>query len=154
MIDVVACNLQYRGMDRGISVEHFNSKKAFKNFDSILQEYFLYLERSDFQEGGISWENILSFYNILVENEVDCEIIAYDNKRIYDVYNHKVELLGIDIVKEMCESLIYYSEEWIDKSCLNENGLCRNIESVNEIVEQSGENQDEWKPCWVYKVIV
>lgn len=151
-IDIVPWNSQYRGMGRILSVQHFNSQKAKKNFNKICEEYFKYLDLLYFQKESTLWENILSFYKVLVENEVECEVIAYDSKIINDVYGQKIEFLGLDIVKDNCESLIYYSKNQIDKSYLNENGLCNDLNSVKKIIEIFQENEGNWNPCWIYKI--
>ncbi len=155
IIDIVPYNSHYRGMGRNITVEHFNSKKAKKNFYQLCEQYLLYVDLFYFEKDeSVLWEEILSFYRILIENDIDCEIIAYDNKIISDIHGYKVEFLGIDIVKEMCESLIYYSGDNIDKNCLNKNGLCENVKDTRKIINTFNEEENDWKPCWIYKIII
>lgn len=155
IIDIVPYNSHYRGMGRSITVEHFNSKKAKKNFNQLCEEYLLYVDLFYFEKDeSVLWEEILSFYKILIENEVQCEIIAYDNKIINDIHGYRVEFLGIDIVKEMSESLIYYCEDRIDKFYLNKNGLCMDVQDVKKICDMYDEYESDWKPCWIYKVIL
>ena len=66
-----------------------------------------------------------------------------------------LKLLGIDIVRDMAESLISYDQQTdiSIKRYLNKLGLFNNLIDVNDAIALLKVDDSLWKPCWVYKVI-
>ena len=79
--------------------------------------------------------------------------MRYDNNIITESFGYCVELLGIDIVHDMCESLLE-DKISIDISYLiNENGLCSSIQNIEKVICSQEHGTVDWKPCYVYRIV-
>lgn len=154
LYDIVPIQSRYRGMERGLTTEDIWTSKAREKYDELLEIYYAYLdcilEESD--------ENILGrlilIYNEFTKYDVLCEIIAYDICPISEIAGCSIEFLGIDIVHDMCESLISGEVRPCIEHLLNKNGLCSAVGDIEKIIPFQDHGNVEWKPCYVYKVNV
>lgn len=154
--DLVPMKRQCRGMGRGLTVCDFGTKPTGKAFEDLLELYFKYIDEiSQNLPSPNGLLTLINFYNELKKYDIQCEIIAYDRYPLNEVYNYPVEFLGVDVVHDMCESLLDYAydNEGISQY-LNENGLCVCEKDVNKVIPFLDHSDVEWLPCYVYKIIV
>ena len=149
--EIAFSSLLYRGIERSLTVSSFDIKN---NFNRVLDKYFEYLSILDLPVCKDNFERIIECYHFFLENNVKCEMIVYDNTPFESAYGYKVGFLGIDVVCDMCESLIFESasNEFV-KKLTNQNGLCDDIRDVATIISGTSQQDFVWRPCWVYKVI-
>lgn len=150
--DLVPIKGKYRGMGRSLLGTDLLNETSRNIFGLLLEEYYSFLEYSQSQD-RTSFEKMVVFGKILEEFDILYEIIVYDKKILTDAFGYPVELLGIDIVHDMCESLIAEGVNPQIIHVLNENGLCNTIEDVKRIILYQNSGEVEWEPCYVYKVI-
>lgn len=151
--DLVPIKGKYRGMARSLLATDLLNPKSRSKFELLLEEYFEFLEYSQDMDKQV-FEHTVAFYKILKEYNIICEIIAYDDETLEDVFGYSIEFLGIDIVHDMCESLIESGLSQYTKKMINQNGLCRTEADVEEIIPYQDHGGVEWKPCYVYKVVL
>lgn len=149
--DLVPIKGKYRGMGRSLLGTDLLNETSRNIFGLLLEEYYSFLEYSQSQD-RTSFEKMAVFGKILEEFDILYEIIVYDKKILTDAFGYPVELLGIDIVHDMCESLIAEGVNPQIIHVLNENGLCNTIEDVKRIIPYQNSGEVEWEPCYVYKV--
>ena len=142
---------KYRGMERNLMTSDFYNSKKKESYDNLLETYFSYIEECEIQPNP-SLEKIIAYCKKFIEHGISCEIIVYDFEPINDVIGYSLELLGIDIVHDLCESLI--SDEVNPKivHLLNENGLCRTMDDVERIIPYQNHGNVKWDSCYVYKI--
>lgn len=143
----------YRGIDRAITGAEFNTKKAKRQFKGLLAKYFDYLSVSEQPYCRENFEKVVSFYHLLKENDIRCEMIAYGKDPMENAYGYKTVFLGIDIVLDMCESFIFDCISESDgKVLLNSNGLSENIDDAARLIALYKHDGFILEPCWVYKI--
>lgn len=102
---IVAIKGKYRGMDRSVDIPY--DAKTKKVYKQLLEKYFSYI---DLECNGAcdkdALEKMIVFYKEFCAYEISCEMIAFSSEPMEQVHGYPVELLGIDIVHDMCESLI------------------------------------------------
>ena len=158
--DVVPISSDYSGVDRSLMPSDFLTPETKPYYNSLLSVYFSYLDLTcdpckplDYNE--ITFRIIQDFYKKFRENNVLCELIIFDTTPLTSTYGVPVELLGIDIVHDMAESLISYNQQ-VDisiKKHLNVRGLFDDLIDANNVIDSLKDYHTIWKPCWVYKVI-
>lgn len=158
--DIVTLDAPYRGMGRSLNTDDLLTKKAKEHYNQSIELYFKYIDLMFSAEGvsyhSMTFNNLRMYYNIFKSYGVNCEIIAYDSVPLTDVFGWKIELLGIDVVHDFCESLLEETDRvcYAVKSCLNEWGLLRKAEDMDVVLKNSDCGECSWKACWVYKVKV
>ncbi len=150
--DIVPIKTKYRGMGRLLTTNDFTSAKAKKNYMKLLENYFEYISFTELENDKRMFDKILEYYKILREHDVLCEIIVYDTSPIVNVFDKPIEFLGVDIVRDMSESLLENNAEKLQSALLNENLLCSRVTDVVNITEMCDHGDVKWEPCWVYKV--
>lgn len=103
--DLVPIKGKYRGMARSLLATDLLNPKSRSKFELLLEEYFEFLEYSQ-DMNKQAFEHMVAFCKVLREYNIMCEIIVYDDETLEDVFEHSIEFLGIDMVHDMCESLI------------------------------------------------
>ena len=151
--DIAPINETYRGMERALTAADLLNSKTKKIYKDLLEKHFLYLEYGE-EVSETAFEKMLVYYQEVITYDISCEIIAYDVVPLDNLYGYSLQLLGIDIVHDMCESLISEGVNLHVRGLINENGLCDTVDSVNEIIPYQDHGGVEWKPCYVYKVIL
>jgi len=151
--DIVSLGKKYRGMERSLTTSHLWNRNTKKIFEELLETYYLYIDIDFWDEiNRSSFERICACYKKFLTHNIPCELIAYDILPIEDVYGYPIELLGIDIVHDMCESLISDNVNPKINHLLNENGLCRTVSDIDKIIPFQDHGTVAWSPCYVYKV--
>lgn len=151
--DIVSITGSYRGIERSISPEIFISEKHRK-FKFLLNNYIKYLDYISNTFDRDLLDGIVKCYTVFRENDVRCEIIAYDDKEIYEIEGYEIKFLGIDITYDLAESMIYENKNFPRLELLNENQLFEEQNDAMEIIKLTSNNDIEWMPCWVYKIQV
>lgn len=159
--DIVSLNDRYRGIERVITSGDFCTPKAKEHFDELLTYHFEYLDLmcspcKSLVYNKSTFEQLEKYYFLFKSYGIDCEIIAYDNSPIDNVFDKKFELLGIDVVHELAESLLESPEHMnaAVKRQLNSFGLLNKPEDIDIVLSNCICGDNEWKLCWVYEVIV
>lgn len=159
--DIVSLNILYRGIGRSLTPDDFFSKKAKAHYDKLISSYFEYLDlmysaTKNNPYNSEIFNDLMGYYKKFKSFGVDCEIIVYDSLPIKNFFGEQIELLGIDVVHELSESLLEdpNSVHDIVKGHLNSFGLCQKLEDTDIVLKNSSCGDIDWKPCWVYKVIV
>ncbi len=159
--DIVPINILYSGIDRSLMPDDFLKPKTKQYYDTLLATYFSYLELMCNPNEPLDYDEklfgtIQNFYQKFCDYNVSCEFIAFNTTPMDFIYGVSVELLGIDIVHDMAESLINCNQptDHSIKKYLNEKGLFDNLIDANVAIESLGIDSSVWKPCWVYKVLV
>lgn len=78
-------------------------------------------------------------------------MIIYSNEPMESFNGWGIELLGIDIVHDFCESLLSNGVDSEADAILNENGLCKNKEDVGKIIAVQDPGDVDWSPIYVYR---
>lgn len=159
--DIVPTNRVYSGIDRSLMPDNFLTPETKSYYDTLLDIYFSYIDLMCNPCESLVYDEklfyvIQNFYREFCAHNVSCELIAFDTVPIDYVHGVPVELLGIDIVHEMAESLISCNHQ-IDSSVrryLNEVGLFDNLIDANNAIDLLNVDGASWKPCWVYKIMV
>lgn len=158
--DIASLNTAYRGIDRALNSSDLYSKGTKEHFDELLDYYFKYLDLM-YSSKGVSYnlttfDCLLKYYDKFRGYGVNCEMIAYDNFPIDHIFNKQIKLLGIDVVADLSESLLECPDSIseIEQKCLNSFGLLRNLKDLNIVLKNSFCGDNDWKPCWVYKIII
>ncbi len=146
----------YRGIDRDVLRSICKKGKMNKNlFSEIMNMYFDYteeiVERLPSQKGI---DFLLEFYQKLSNNGIDCEIVVFDSFALKNCFGYELEFLGFDIACDEAESLISGGGQLKVSHLLNQNGLCKSASDVYSIVPLLNHGNLEWKPCYVYKLLV
>lgn len=159
--DIVPINKFYSGIDRSLMPDNFLTPKTKQYYDILLGFYFAYLDlmcnpTEAFNYNKKTFHIMRDFYQKFCYYNVSCELIAFNTTPLDFVYGVPVKFLGIDIVRDMAESLINYNQQPDDsvKKYLNKMGLFDNLLDVNKAIDLWGIDGSIWKPCWVYKVLV
>ena len=156
--DIVTLNTPYRGICRSLNTNDLLSKKAKSHYQKLLAYYFEYIDLmyspGEIPYDSITFNKMLEYYLKFQSYNIDCEIIAYDNMPLTNIFGNEVELLGIDVVHEFAESLLENAQDIHDiiKNHLNSFGLCRKLVDINIVLKNSLCGDIDWTPCWVYKV--
>ena len=102
---------------------------------------------------GVSYDyntfnDLLMYYNKFRNYGVDCEMIAYDTFPMVNSFGRKIELIGIDVVHDFCESLLEDTNEIHDaiKEHLNSFGLLQKPEDINIDLKNRFCEVYQWKP--------
>lgn len=151
--DLVPIKGKYRGMGRSLLATDLLELKSKRKFELLLEEYFEFLEYSQ-ELNKKSFDKIVVFCEVLREHNIPCEIIVYNDEAMKDAFGYSIEFLGIDIVHDMCESLISEEVNLYIQELINENGLCSTVDAVYKIIPYQDHGEVEWKPCYVYRVIL
>ena len=151
--DIAPLGQKYRGIARNLTVTHFPKCKSKASFEALLEVYFNYINLCGEVDQSI-FINMLDCYRRFCAYGIHCEVIVYAACPIENVYGYAVELLGIDITHELCESLIADNINPNIQYLLNENGLCRTIEDLETIIPVQDHGNVDWQPCYVYSVIL
>ena len=158
--DIVPINSAYSGVDRSLTPNDFLTSETKPYYDSLLDMYFSYLDLTCDPCKSLDYDEKLfcrvrNFYEFFCKNHVSCELIVFDITPIDSIYGVPIKLLGIDIVRDMAESLISYDQQTdiSIKRYLNKLGLFNNLIDANDAIALLKVDDSLWKPCWVYKVI-
>lgn len=149
--DIVPIKSQYRGMDRTLLITDLWNSNSKKHFDELLEKYYLYLENCEVISKK-AFEDVIIFFQEVIKYDILCEMIVYDTVPLDTAFGYPVELIGIDIVHDMCESLLSDTVSPQVLYRLNKNGLCRTVNDVGEIIPFLKHGAVEWNPCYVYRV--
>ena len=154
--DIVTLNSSYRGIGRSLNPNDFFSKTAREYYDELISYYFKYIELTCSPVNGYTFNELVEYYIRFDKFGVNCEIIVYDSEPIKDVFGRQIELLGIDVVHDMAESLLEDPASIDDtiKKQLNQFGLCKQLRDVDAVVQFGDSGNVSWIPCWVYRVII
>ncbi len=152
--DIVSLNSSYRGIERSLSPYDFFSKPARKYYDELISCYFEYIELMCNPLNMHVFNELVEYYIKFDKFGVNCEMIVYDSEPLKDAFGRQIELLGIDVVYDMAESLLENpaSIDDIIKKQLNRFGLCKQLQDVNAVVQSGDSGTVSWIPCWVYRV--
>ena len=151
--DIAPIEGKYRGMERTVDIPW--NPKTKKVYKQLLEKYYSHIElecNGDYDYESL--EKMIAFYKELCTYGISCEMIAFSNEPLEQVHGYPIELLGIDIVHDMCESLI---EDEINPQIahlLNDNGLCNTEADVEKIIPFQDHGGVEWLPCYVYKILL
>ncbi len=151
--DLVPIKGKYRGMARSLLATDLLNSKNRNKFEDLLEEYYEFLEYGQ-EISKQAFERVVAFYNVLKSYGITCEVIAYDENVLESIFGYSIEFLGLDIVHDMCESLIESELNSYVEKMINQNGLCRTESAVREIIPYQEHGGVEWKPCYIYKVIL
>ena len=151
--DIIALGGSYLGIENCVGAMNYLSKQARKNYDKLFELYLNYLSNMELPFNQENFKKILTFYKALQASNVPCIVIAYDNKPLSDCYGYSIQFMGIDIVRDLCESMLS-DTDFADRmiSFLNQNGLCQDISFVKKILSFA-DTDLKWEPCWVYQVL-
>lgn len=154
-IDIVPIkNNLYRGVERALTTEDLYSRHTKKHFNDLLKEYFDYLDVISCETDLITmYKKILPFYHVLIQNNISCELIIFNECPISEFLNVEIELMGIDVLNQHYESLIVDYVEYPIKKFLNRNLLLNDIDYIESIKEILGSNilsEHKWTPYYVY----
>ena len=123
-----------------------------KTFDELMNLYFDYTDEIQRYPSREGIDFILDFCHQLSENNIDCEIIVFDNSALENCFGYDIEFLGFDIVCDETESLLSNGGYLKVLHLLNQNGLCKSVSDVYSIVPLLDHGNLEWNPCYVYKL--
>lgn len=151
--DIVLINQKYRGMERSLLATDLLTNKGKKQFDSLLDIYYQYLACVEEETSSDGLKRLVRYYEEFKKFNIPCEIIVYDSVPQNNAFGDDIELLGIDIVHEMCESLLSDDVNPSIKYLLNENGLCNTEQDIKKVIPFQDHGNAEWKPCYVYKLV-
>lgn len=158
--DIMPTNRTYSGIDRALSPIDFLIPETKPYYDSLLSLYFSYIDLTcspsqSLDDDEKSFRTVQDFYQKFCAYHVFCELIIYDTAPIDSVYGAPVTLLGIDIVKDMAESLIsdHQQKGTSIEKYLNKLGLFDCLADVNTAINLLRVDDTVWKPCWVYKTM-
>lgn len=159
--DIVPTNKSYSGIDRSLMPNDFLTPETKPYYDTLLSVYFSYIDLMCNPCNSLDYDEklfrvIQDFYREFCDYNVSCELIAFNTAPIDFIYGVPVELLGIDIVHDMAESLISYNQQTDTsiKRYLNKMGLFDSLIDANNTIDLLSVDDAVWKPCWVYKVMV
>lgn len=145
----------YRGMERLLTATDLYTPKTRSVFQDLIEDYFSYIPHVDEKPATPdSFQQVIAFYRRLLPFDLPCEIIACSSTPMQEVYGYPIQLLGIDIVHDQCESLLADEINPAIAHLLNENGLCRTKQDVATIIPFQNHGTVEWKPYYVYRVSV
>lgn len=151
--DIVPLGQGYRGMGRSLTTDHLAPQKK-KLSNELLELYFAYLDVWLEKCSPSSFACMLELFRSFCEHGIPCELIVYDSVPMENAYGYPIELLGIDIAHDLCESLISGHLNPEIAHLLNENGLCRTVEAVEKIIPLQDYGNVTWAPCYVYSVTI
>ena len=145
---------KYRGMERIIDSGDLYLPETKKAYDTIIEEYFMFLvqetensHNEEFLKKEIEYAAKLKGYGI------KCEVIVYSDTMLSCYCGYELGLLGIDIVHDMCESLLSKADSPFMEQFVNENGLCDTVEAAETIIPFLDHGEVLWEPCFVYKIM-
>lgn len=157
--EIVSLHPLYRGIGRSLDPCKF-PKKTKQNYNEMLSCYFSYLDLM-YSAEDISYDldmfnHLLEYYMKFKNNDIECEIIAYDNVQLSDAFGKRLQLFGIDVVHEFAESLLEdpNSINGNIERILNTYGLLERPEDIDIVLKNINCGDIQWSPCWVYKVII
>lgn len=156
--DLVSRNAPYGGICRSVKPGDLLTESARNSYDALISLYFAYLDlmahptRDPYN--AQSFEKLIEYYTKFKELGVDCEIIAYDSRPLDDAFGRQVQLLGIDVVCDLAESLLEDPDRMnvAVKERLNRFGLCRDVGDAEIVSKHSDCGDNVWTPCWVYRI--
>ena len=158
--DIVPINRAYSGIERALTPDDFLTPETKKYFDILLSMYFSYIDLMYNPYGSFEYDEqrfrvVQGFYEKFRKCNVSCELIVFDTTPVDSAYDVQIEFLGIDIVKDLAESLISYNQQTnvSIKRYLNSNGLFYNLIAAQNAIDLFKVDLDVWKFCWIYKVI-
>lgn len=152
--DIVTLNSSYKGISRSLTDRDIFEVKGRKHKE-LLTYYFEYIDLAANHPYDIhTFDKLIEHYLRFREFGVACEVIAYDLKPLKDAFGKQIQLLGIDVVCDMAESLLEVPDTTHDavKNILNEFGLCKDAADVDIVRHHSDCGDNIWLPCWVYRV--
>lgn len=152
--DIVRLNSSYRGIGRSLSPNDFFSKTTREYYDELISCYFEYIELMCNPIDVRAFNKLVEYCIKFNRLGVGCEMIVYDSEPLKDVFGRQIELLGIDVVHDMAESLLEDPAGIDDaiKKQLNKFGLCEQLRDVDAVVLSGDSGNVSWMPCWVYRV--
>ena len=151
--DVVPIGSSYRGIGRSIADKFFKKGETRENANYLIETYLSYIEDTLKPENQEIFEHMLSYCDILKSHDIPCEVIAYDLHPLESAYGRPLAFLGIDIVKDMAESLLECGAEKVPRTLLNEYLLCKRASDVPLVTTFCDTGGMIWLPCWVYRVL-
>lgn len=151
-------DLNYRGVERSLTGLEFASIDNSKEFEHILNLYYNYCDWSfNGQNSLCDLRNyIFPLYFEMLKNNINCEIIAFDEKPIDGFDNVQFEFLGFDILNQNMESYILDTDLKIIKDNLNEMGLLNNLDITNYIIQDILSTIDKnhfLKSYYIYHIV-
>lgn len=175
--DISYSNRKYKGVMNELNFNTYPyTKFQYKKFGVLKlksqdENYkkFLEMENTYFEEvfdlnlcEKSTFEKFLKYYHIFKnEFNIPCEMAAYNTTPVENVFGYEVKFLGFDIVHildniAIVDSLLEFEDELEPKTrlLLNENGLCRTIKDIDQILPIEFTGGLKWEPCYVYKIIV
>lgn len=157
--NIVTLNSSYRGICRLIKTDDFLTKKTRKYYDELISCYFEYIELmykpiNEQTDEICTFNELIRHYTKFKSFGVNCEIIVYDSSPLKNAFEEQIELLGIDVVCDMAESLLEnpISVDCVIKKHLNQFGLCKQLSDIDVVLNNSNCGNNDWRPCWVYRV--
>lgn len=157
------CNIapicdNYRGIERSVNTSNFN-QKGRKRYKEIIETYFDYLEWSDSPYSSFSKQQVLKmieFAKYFSQNSSDTyEVIVYDDAQISELFDYKLQFLGIDILYCDIEPLLLEPElQTIFKDLKNKYGLIEGINEINTIQSfDEVARYGELRYVWIYSLL-
>ena len=159
--DIVPENNSYSGIDRSLMPDNFLTPETKQHYDTLLAIYFSYLDLMCNPNEPVCYDEKLfhlvrNFFRKFCDYNVSCEFIVFDTTPMGSVFGVSTELLGIDVVHDMAETLIDHNQLTSNTiwEKLNEKGLFRNLIDAKMAIDLFGVDGSSWTPCWVYKVLI
>ena len=149
--EIVPIKSNYRGMERVLLATDLLLRSTKKS-NFLIEKYYDYIDNTLKKMNAEIVFKFFEFSAILESFKIPNEIIVYDNVPLHSFYEFDLEFLGIDIVYEMEDSLIANTDNFKIQKFLNNNGLCQNLEDMQNLLIATSHIGQEWKPCYVYRV--
>ena len=151
--DIVSLKKHYRGVDRTLLTKDLATKKTKKQFSTLLNIYFEYIDLTcNMKPTKEILSRLVCIVNLFRSYDINCELIAYDYNYSRSVFDYSLEFLGIDIVHNMCESLLSDEVSSSISNMLNPNGLCNNEKEIKDIIRCLDTENLEWKAAYIFRV--
>ncbi len=146
----------YKGIDREIGIDDvIPPKLCKKETEPFLNEYFQYITDTMLSPlNEDTFRRICDYYRSLNLRGVPCEVVAGDDKPLSDVYGNSLLFLGIDVAFKCSESLLESNWDLLPRELLNEYCLCNRMEDIPAVINACRHGGNDWKPCWVYQVLI
>lgn len=152
--DIVSTNKKYKGIERTITITDFLLAKNNNDFEELLDLYYEYIEHMERCIDKEGLEHLITLCSAFKEKGVPCEVIIYDTVPFKGFLGYHIEELGIDIVHDMCESLLADEISADSSHLLNENGLCSTPQDIEQVIYAQDHGNIEWNPCYIYRIIL
>lgn len=148
-------NIQLKYKSRKWREKRKESAKIYEMYSKYIEDMYVKEYENTFQ----LFQELYPYYLFLRSYDYPCEMIVCNEEPLKDFYGKEIEFLGIDIVNQFCETLLYYHKERGFPNVLNKNGLCCDMSGCDKIIEFSPQikvpipETDKWKCLYIYKIL-